>query len=418
MQKLLSFRSQPHSMPPFTTTDKLQLEFDVAAPVGWTFAPGDTIIGNVVRRAPIVTPEATLKLALIGRVWTSISDNNNIHSREWHLLNPRLTVIFRGPLHLPEGSDEPLSWAFSIEIPPEPVDTAIRAHTQEESLLPLDSDHLAHHVLPGSFSSLGISTSGGAHTECSIAYYLHAQLQYGRSGSLEIHNAISHITLRHPVEEQTDLLQLSTIEKQIIIRTHRLLPGMENADLSLKQKTLQLFGSSKVPEFHCKISVSLPRTIQLDRPSPIPIILNIMPRQHKTSVCIKDVAQNVQINWIKMFIASSSYVIASNNQRNSLYSSVNLGLVSGFKSLEIPCTISTGPDNGAINVGNMFQLVLHSFGLTAGNRHLSRDLTIYPDFITYNIKHSHYLNLTISLTIAGETQMVETSSPVKIIAAV
>lgn len=43
------------------------LKFDVAAPAGWEYAPGDTIIGHLMRKSPLVTPECTVIVWLAGR---------------------------------------------------------------------------------------------------------------------------------------------------------------------------------------------------------------------------------------------------------------------------------------------------------------------------------------------------------------
>lgn len=64
---------------PLATPD---LKFDVAAPAGWSYVAGDTVIGNLIRHTPIVAPEATIILTLIGRVKTKITkrSNNSTHA--------------------------------------------------------------------------------------------------------------------------------------------------------------------------------------------------------------------------------------------------------------------------------------------------------------------------------------------------
>ncbi|KAJ5572914.1 hypothetical protein N7450_009898 [Penicillium hetheringtonii] len=54
-------------MPLIPKSGDENLKFDIAAPSDWTFTAGDTIIGNVVRYAPIIAPDAKLSLALVGR---------------------------------------------------------------------------------------------------------------------------------------------------------------------------------------------------------------------------------------------------------------------------------------------------------------------------------------------------------------
>ncbi len=93
---------------PLATPD---LKFDVAAPEGWSYSAGDTIIGNLIRHTPIVTPEATIVLTLIGRIKTKITKSTNssrTHCRsECILVKSEQPVIACHPLHLPENSGTP-----------------------------------------------------------------------------------------------------------------------------------------------------------------------------------------------------------------------------------------------------------------------------------------------------------------------
>lgn len=43
------------------------LKFDVAGPSEWEYAPGDTIIANLMRKSPLVTPECTVRVWLAGK---------------------------------------------------------------------------------------------------------------------------------------------------------------------------------------------------------------------------------------------------------------------------------------------------------------------------------------------------------------
>jgi hypothetical protein len=112
-------------MPHHSPIGNYYLKFDLAAPEGWTYAPGDTIIGNLVRKTPIVTPEAVITLSFTGRMKVKIvkSAGNSRHvSRDsWQLLNVE-SVIFKGPLHLAtEDGDlfakSPLTWPISCGSP-------------------------------------------------------------------------------------------------------------------------------------------------------------------------------------------------------------------------------------------------------------------------------------------------------------
>ena len=81
------------------------LKFDVAAPPGWEYAPGDTIIGHLIRHVPTVTPEATLVVWLEGEMSTGIEEyGNNQFSQKgrWNLVERAEDMIFMGPLDINE----------------------------------------------------------------------------------------------------------------------------------------------------------------------------------------------------------------------------------------------------------------------------------------------------------------------------
>lgn len=406
------------------------IQIELAVPPDWTFNAGNMVIGNVVRRAPIVAPEATVTLALFGRVKTKISVTRNqqhktSHYRgRWHLLAPKHEIIFRGPLHLPKDRSPGtrLTWPFSITIPTHPEASVLSDHFSDESFLPLDKQGIAQTPLPGTFfsNSHGFRTS----SEGFVEYYLEAYLQYTHGGKPWTIKAISPLTIRHPIVGDGflgfDPRRLVFTRK---VQSQRLVPGMEHAELSFKQHAKKFFGSSTVPEFHYNVEMMSPRVIQLDNPSPIPFIISIIPQQHKTSAEIKDVSQTFRLNWVSMVIRSKTDVLAPSNfghrSHNDTHSCDHnlLKLENLFRVLKKPVMISTGKGNGPVDIGGLLQLVLRPSGLSARNQHLGTVPTIHPDFVTYNIKHSHSLKWEVSLTVAEETQKFQMGAPLNILAA-
>ncbi|KAF3392453.1 hypothetical protein F1880_008653 [Penicillium rolfsii] len=401
------------------------LKFDVAAPAGWSYAAGDRIIGHLFRHAPIITPEATINLSLIGRIKTKITEtkSNNSHTNyrsEALLVRSDQTILSGQPLHLPEGSRAPLSWEFSVDIPTEPLQTARRAFTPRTSFVPLDRDDLAHHILPGSFVS---SREGFTESTGFVEYYLKAQLRYIFKGSIKVVEAIWPVRLAHGVD-QIAAGQLSTLKHLSYpqqVQSQRLLPGMQNAVLTLKQKTQKLFGSSKVPKLCFKMGIYHPAAIQLDNPQPIPIILETRPLPYQTSPSVED--QTIVIHWVTMIMHQRTSILAPSNflsdfpHDDNHETWRNLNLEAAFRRLESPLVMSTGKNGGEkINIGEKFQLILRSNGLTSGSRRLS-SVSPIPDFTTYSIRHVTTINWKVAYSVAGETGTLEASSAVKIIAA-
>jgi hypothetical protein len=207
-----------------------------------------------------------------------------------------------------------------------------------------------------------------------------------------------------------------------MIQSQRLLPGMENTELSLKQRMQKRFQSVKEPEFHFKIHLTAPTAVQIDDPNPIPIKLNIVPLPDKTSVSLNDIPLKLRIDEMQLFLNSHTHALAPTRRLDAghekIYTeSASLFLEQAFWELESPLVITTDKSNEPINIGNMLQLALHPRGLTAGKRTLFRSAPICPDFTTYSIKYRHSQEWRICLTVAGEAYTSEISGPLKVIGA-
>lgn len=414
-------------MPVTLKQNDVGINLEIAAPPGWTFGAGDTIIGNVVRRQPIVAPEATVRLALVGRVKTKITvkrgnNNRSVYRGRWDLLGVTSQTLFRGPIHLPEGSDESLTWPFEVPIPTAAAPSVLLGHCKEESFLPLSKENVAYQPLPGTFlsSRVGWNTS----SEGFVEYYLQAELRFSRGGSFDTRNATNPIVLRQP--PPPPLFDYDVLHRKLrqSVKSQRLLPGMEDADLSFKQKTQKLFGSSKVPEFHFTVDTSFPRRVQLGNTSPIPFIIGITPDLERISDSIQDVVQTIQLNWLRLKVKSTTMVIAPGNFSPTMPHTddhsfdFHLGLERIFDRLDHPVAFTTGKGNEPINLGAMLQLVLRPDGLYAQGMRVAPVSGIEPDFITYNIRRSNALSWEICLSLAGETLTMKGLSGLEILAGV
>jgi hypothetical protein len=414
------------NMPVTNRKSSPDLKFDVAAPAGWSYAAGDTIIGNLIRHTPIITPEAKITLTLIGRIKTKISESKSNDSRtnyrsEALLVRSEQTITSGRPLHLPEGSGVPLSWEFSVNIPTEPLQSVRRAFTPRTSFIPLGRDHPAHHTLPGSFVSsrdgFTVSSTG------LVEYYLKAQLRYTLKGTSKLVEAIWPFRMGHPVDATAagQLSKLKHLSFPQQVQSQRLLPGMHHADLTLKQKTQKIFGSSKVPKLSFRLNIYHPVAIQLGNPQPIPIILEIRPLPDETSPSVED--QTIVINWVRMTLHQRTSVLAPSNflsdcpHNDGHPVSRSLNLESVFQRLDSPLVMSTAEKGEKkVNIGEAFQLVLRSNGFASGSRYLT-SVSPIPDFTAYSIRHVNTVEWKIAYSVAGETKTVKASSAMKIIAA-
>jgi hypothetical protein len=403
-----------------------ELQIDIATPPSGAFWPGDIITGTISRQAPIVAPNAMVTVLLLGRVKTKIVKEHHTeegrrieqHRGRWFLMDDyTIQTLHQGPVHLPPGQDC-LSWPFSITLPTHAdVSLLTRDHFEAESYLRLDN--VADHGLPGTFFSSSIGWTGTG-SECYVEYYLESSLLYHHGSSHENCKATFPIYVQHPQwGPLSHELHQRTFQHKI--HTQRLLPGMEHAELSFKQKTQKLFGSSKVPTFTFNVKVSCPREVQLENPSPFSLVIEISPDPNKISPNIRDTPQKIQLDCIEMVLKSTTDLTAPVGH---LFKGVDeeehkchydLGLPAMFRRLEKPIVFEITKESEQVDIGALFQLVFHPDGLHSGSNRVKCVDTIYPDFITYNIKHVYSIEWEFSFTVADETEKKKAITPIKIL---
>ncbi|KAJ5946142.1 hypothetical protein N7454_002981 [Penicillium verhagenii] len=411
------------------------LRFDIAAPSGWRYSPGNAIIGNVIRKSPMVSPHATVHIWLTGitsvtifPAGTSQSRNDSeTYTNKWTLVDVRESLIFSGPVHHPEDCEEPLGWSFSVPIPNKPKAYIMQGHQPHASFVPFGQDHSAYNTLPGSLRTFG--TGSGTRSEAVIEYNLHARLHYEKGGSKKACYATIPIILRnHPGKiDKLHTPKGGGFSPATKVQSQRLLPGVEDHKVSFRQKANTFFGSSKIPVFWFKVCMESPSVVQLDDRQVLSISLSIQTLKGNghTSKIIEDIPQQIQINYIKILVRSSTTVIALGNQSSSSYtnrqdSDVDFHFEEVMKRLESPLRIRTSDkENADVDLGSMFQLLLRRDGLYANGKRCSPLITraLFPDCSTFNIKHTHQFEYRVNLTIAGKTLEVKVFAPVRIIEA-
>ncbi|KAJ5973007.1 uncharacterized protein N7479_002925 [Penicillium vulpinum] len=297
-------------MHPTPTTGGPDLNIFIAAPPIWTYVAGDTIIGSVNRQMHIVAPDAKISLTLIGRtkarLITEGYPSKARHYSEWKIFDMQPQTLLRGPIHIPSPSTltDCIIIPFSINIPEAASKSAVRNHTQEESLIPLGTHCIAQHPLPGTFATEW--TGAKIYTE----YYLQAQLQYMRNGSWQVQRATAPITLGYPTVDAGGIrFALQQCGVMSRVRSQRLLPSMQDVDLSLTQKTQKILGLSSVPGFSFKVVMSVPMAIQLDNPSSVPLVIRVIPQRDRSSSDVLHVVQRVDVIAVKMTILSKVEIV-------------------------------------------------------------------------------------------------------------
>lgn len=121
--------------------------------------------------------------------------------------------------------------------------------------------------------------------------YIEAILRFQRKGSWHEVTAMMPVQILafNPNPPVVDF-HLQCTSRWGSVCTQRLVPGMENAELSKTEKMKKLFDARSVPAFCFRLNVSLPSVIQLGR-DPIPVLMRLIPNWTNTSEIIRNVRQ-------------------------------------------------------------------------------------------------------------------------------
>ncbi|SPJ73853.1 uncharacterized protein FTOL_03583 [Fusarium torulosum] len=368
-----------------------------------SYSPGDTIIGSVYRKAPTVSPDSSVAIALCGRTKSkmviSTTNGTTIYRGRFAVIPERACrqKIFQGPLHIESGGDEQV-WPFAITLPQYVDPTYVQGERQKESYLPLG---VADHIIPSTFSLLSNGT-----TEAFVEYFLKATLVLTGQGHVERPEATLPFILegRSPDPPGADFGLRGSKNRQSV-STYRLIPGMEDAKLSFSQKMKQSFSTSSVPTFLFDLLVDVPTIVQLDNPNPIPFKIHAVPDWNATSEVIKDIPQQVKLMSVSIRVVTSTEILCEGTfspHDKVKKEEVDLCIMTAFRGLtrdmNIPCTEKSSP----IDIGELIDLRLGHSSPGFPKRHGPGDVRFSPSFTTYNIRHSHKLNWTVKGEIAGE----------------
>lgn len=219
--------------------------------------------------------------------------------------------LHKGPVHVPSPS-EPVSWEFALEIPTRASPRALASEMKDPdaSYLPLGPASIAEAALPSSFATSGRRRN--TRFEAYVEYHLEASLTQQGSGS---HH--DTVTASLPLHIRAQPMPYPLTDFDLVRRSHplsatsyRLVPGMEDAELTFKQKSKKFFGSSKVPMFGFTLHYDLPRVIQLDNPAPIPLRMRAVPDARRTSEVLRGAPQVIMLTWLEMVLKADTCVIA------------------------------------------------------------------------------------------------------------
>jgi hypothetical protein len=405
----------PSTMPRtgFKSSDALALEIDNYQSL---YCPGDTISGRVVRIAHIVHPSAYLNVALYGRAKSKITTHTQhgtyIYRGRFNFFTPTQLVetLFQGPIHIPANT-EPKAWPFKIKIPSNPSPAAVMEENLEcDSYLSLAEENIKKAPLPATFYNTG--EVPGTRFEGYVEYYVQAQLV-----ELENRKVMSEASFPIFLRERggdTLLYDVSLNKRRFTgtFKTYRLLPGMEDAKLSIVQKSKSFLRSSKIPQLSFSLRVECPETIQLDSPNHLPFMICIIPDHEQTNEEIMTNRPKFKLTFFHLDLQAITAVacagpIAHESTKDKVM--YDFGLDSTYapesgEPIGLPYSISHTDDEHLLDIGAILQLRVQSNGVSVLGKCVSESTArIHAGFTTFNISHGHRLRWGLTVSVAGES---------------
>ena len=306
---------------------------------------------------------------------------------------------------------------FAIEIPTH-VPFALSG-TDQASLLPLDAASVAEQRLPSTI----LAPSRHSRLEAFVEYFLEAKLVI--KGGLE-HSATLPIVVRDYVDGPPITSNRTKSSGQLCsISSPRLLPGMQDAELSTKDKMKMLFGTSSVPRYGFRLQVGAPSVVQLEHPDPISFTLRAVPDWKYASEGLVGVPQKIWMRDMHMTLTSNTMAMTDGTWGNYDRDSddkidIPIGRTFAASALQgkkiiIPCTDEWPP----MDLGKDLGFRLGYTGST-GVWKRAPDLVdkVYPTTKTYNFQVSHVLSWEIVLDVVGKEVRVRGSQAVEILPSV
>ncbi|KAF5720556.1 hypothetical protein FGLOB1_664 [Fusarium globosum] len=358
---------------------------------GDTYIPGDTITGLVYRTTRIVSPDSSLSVSMIGTASTSEPFKDRNGDFAWGIkVHHHCQTIFTGPLHIETGSHK--EWTFNIPVPLY-ADPKVNNGRQNFSYIPLETPD---HELPPSYV-LGDGTE--ERTSACIQYVIEAKLTVEVHGETEVFEAIIPFKVI-PLTTDAPIADFKSrrIRYPRKISTQSLIPGSEDLKLSSLQKIRKNFSFSSDPDLAFDVFVDVPRIIQLDNPTPIPIKLLVAPDWQKTSPIIQNVPQEVKIRTVHIWIVTETSLNGIFGARRT---EVDLGVVQALNKLNTKLRIPFKRHWEPIDVGELsgLRIGLQDTGFPQEWNFAQSEFT--HSFCTYNMMVTHGIKWWVEGEIAG-----------------
>lgn len=469
-------KALPPTWKPAEPKASAKLSVQVNGP-GSGFTPGQTITGFVHRQAKTVSPQAWISIALIGRSIAKLKIEDGTGDKKTHyhynsdfyLLNGQRHVLFEGPLHIPENSPDGQAWPFAIPIPTHASPSIPAKQDPSYCFVPWDpAGSQPPQPLPFTFhASEGVPSSS---MEAWVEYFLFAELAEEHGGRTKsTATSVLPVTLLPPrsipaMPPSYGHAHLTLpLRRACTVVSQRLLPGMDNARLTLSQRAKKLFKTSSVPQYAFHVCAQLPGQIVLDNggaaqdqhpraTAAVPLWIKIVPDREGSDALLEKTEQVVRLTRVEVRVWAGTGVTMEGWR---------IGQSDGYKASEVARVVVDGagqaggrpggavlpvevPCDGHVpekkekeeeeeekaagtvaplDVGSLLGLrfgtdTVEVLGerkeMVAGRWGVKKGLC--PDFVTYNIRREHQLEVRMELELAREKVKVEFKQGIAVVA--
>ncbi|KAH6693587.1 hypothetical protein F5X68DRAFT_199339 [Plectosphaerella plurivora] len=384
-----------------------------------TFAPGDNIVGFVIRSTPIVSPLATLTITIGGRVKSRVYDAQNGRGPlgRWRVIpeQSHIQTLYHGPMHIDAsrpGHEREMSWPFAIAIPYY-LDYGKTAGKASQPTQPglTEAEDAAHQLL----DSMLERDYAGMGTDPFSEYWIKAELRSAEQGAVGRWGAIHPFILRKTTKKPP-LASIPTHHHTVAaaVYSDRLLFSTSVSGISLSKR---LFSSFKTLSFAGEMEFDIPAVIQLNHPAPIPLRLRFAVDRRKTSPDILAAAAWPTITLLRLVLEiearteipnESAIWTASPNDRLGLawkgHGPVVVvplrayGASSDNEPLLIPICSGTDQDPSPLDVGRALNVRVGRNGVIGS---ILNQNTLVPSCATYTFRQSHQVRVVMDAEVGG-----------------
>lgn len=381
-----------------------------------TYYAGDTISGRVVRMAPLVSSQACLTVRLNGRTKSKMmvsrgQAGTSVYRGRFSLFNSERNkkLLVDGPIHI-EADGRGQEWPFTITVPsaPDPA-SVVFENKQKFSYLPLGQRDITAHPLPPVFFTKGVFIN--TTYQCFVEYFLEAELCVEAAGSAKKPDraTLPISVLAQPTADPTTDTQLVRRSFLCRISTYRFTQPEGSGSLSLGQRTRELFGSAKVPQLVFSLQVEHPTTMQVDDANIIPFRILILPEPFQTSEAIRDTPHEVILTGMSFEIRARTDMMCAGTlspHTSNQTRKFGFDLKSLIEGRGGPIVIPAGEKAEPLDIANLLCLRIADAARLGRGPFSDRKGRLYPSFATYNIKHTHKLRWSLTVSAAGESTHV------------